>query len=158
MRIRNAMAVAGVTIAMAVTTAVGAQTGAVHIGPRVTYNFDFEKTAIGFQAGFPLGNRIDFAPSVDIFFPDNGSLLGFNADIKVRPLPADAAMLYLGTGLNLTRVAVRSASNTEAGLNLIAGLEGRAGAVHPFAEVRTILADRTSVQLTAGLNFTMRSR
>ena len=159
MRIRSAMAATTmIAISLAGTTAAGAQTGAVHVGPRVTYNFDFEKTAIGFQAGFPLNGRIDFVPSVDVFFPDNGSLLGFNADIKLRPLPADAGMLYIGTGLNLTRAAYRGSSNTEAGLNLVAGLEGRTGAVHPFGEVRTILGDQTSVQITAGLNFTLRSR
>ena len=158
MRIQSAMAVAGMTMVMAGSTVAGAQTGAVHVGPRVAYNFDFEEVAIGFHMGLPIGNRIDFYPSIDIFLPDQGSLLGLNADIKLRPLPADAAMFYVGTGLNLTRVSVRSESNTEAGLNLLAGLEGRTGAIHPFVELRAILADRTSVQLVGGLNITLRGR
>ncbi|MGQ0649076.1 MAG: hypothetical protein ACT4P7_16085 [Gemmatimonadaceae bacterium] len=158
MRIRSVMAVTAAMIVMASATAAQAQTGAVHMGPRVTYNFDFEEAAVGFHLGLPLGSRLDFYPSVEFFFPDRGSLLGFNGDIKLRPLPRDAGMLYIGTGLNLTRASFRDVSNTEAGLNLLAGLEGRTGAIHPFVELRSILADRTSVQLTGGLNITIGTR
>jgi hypothetical protein len=129
--------------------------GRVHIGPHVTYNFDYDKAAIGGQITVPMGTYIEFYPSVDLFFPDRGSLFGANADVKFRPAPRDAGWMYLGAGLNLTHRSVRDVSNTDAGLNLLFGLESRTGAVHPYGEFRAILGDRSTVQLAGGLNFTL---
>ena len=157
MTLRSAVALACVATALAAATGQ-AQARSVHVGPRVTYNFDFEEAAIGFQLGIPLASRLDFYPSVDVFLPDDGSLVGFNADLRFQPAPRDAGPLYLGTGLNLTRRAVRGVSNTDAGLNLLAGLEAPTGAIHPFIEARAILSDRNSVQLTGGLNIRVSSR
>jgi hypothetical protein len=156
MKARTVVALAAVALSFAGATGSQAQTGAVHVGPRVTYNFDFEEAAIGFQLGLPLASRLDFYPSVDIFLPDQGSLAAFNADLRFRP--QDMGPWYLGTGLNLTRASAGGESNTDAGLNLIAGLEAQTGVIHPFVEVRGILSDRNSMQLTGGLNITIGRR
>lgn len=158
MTARTLATLASAIISLGGATAAWAQTGRTHFGPRVTYNFDHEESAVGLQLGLPLANRLDFYPSVDVFLPGRGSLVGFNADVKFRPGSGDLGPLYLGTGLNVTRRSIGSASNTDAGLNVIAGLESRTGVIHPFVEVRGILADRTSVQLTGGLNITMGRR
>lgn len=124
-----------------------------HVGPHVSYNFDAEKAGIGGQLGLPLTSRLDFYPSFDIFFVDQGSLFGLNADFKIHPDPASA--LYLGAGLNLARLSVNGNSDTNAGLNLLGGLEASFGAIHPYAELRLILGDGSAVQLSTGLNFTI---
>jgi hypothetical protein len=135
-----------------------AQSGRSYLGPRVSYNFDFEEVAIGAQVGIPLTSSLDFYPSLDIFLVDNGSLLGINADLKFRPGAVDMTPLYLGGGLNLSRRSFNDRSDTEPGLNLFAGLEGRSGGIRPFAELRAILADRSTVQLSGGVNFSFGTR
>ena len=155
MTLRSWSAALAVAFMLAGAGIVQAQTGRAHVGAHVTYNFDSEKPAIGGQLGLPLARYLDFYPSFDIFFVDNGSLLGFNADLKFRPAPAEAGPLYLGGGLNLSRRSLNDRSNTDAGVNLLAGLETHSGAVHPYVEFRAILADRSTVQLAGGLNFTL---
>jgi hypothetical protein len=108
--------------------------------------------------GIPLTSSLDFYPSLDIFLVDNGSLLGINADLKFRPGAVDMTPLYLGGGLNLSRRSFNDRSDTEPGLNLFAGLEGRSGGIRPFAELRAILADRSTVQLSGGVNFSFGTR
>ena len=149
---------AGFIIASA--SAAGAQaTGRpTSVGPRITYNFDFEEVAIGGHALIPLANNLDFYPSLDIFLPDNGSLLGINLDLRLHPMPRDAAMFYIGGGLNLARAAFRGESNTEAGVNLLGGLEGRTGVIRPFGELRLIIGDGSQVALAGGLNITIGRR
>jgi hypothetical protein len=136
----------------------GAQTGRTYVGPRITYNFDFEEVAIGGQLGLPLTTALDFYPSLDIFLIDEGSLLGINADLKFRPGTVGMSPLYVGGGLNLSRRSINDRSNTEPGLNLFGGLEARSGSVRPFVELRAILADQSMVQLSGGINFAVGGR
>lgn len=135
-----------------------AQTGQTYVGPRITYNFDYEEVAIGAQLGLPLTSALDFYPSLDIFLVDEGSLLGFNGDLKFRPGMTGSSPLYVGGGLNLSRRSINDRSDTEPGLNLFGGLEGRSGSIRPFVEVRATLADRSTVQLSGGLNFAIGTR
>jgi hypothetical protein len=155
MHLRTWSAALAAAISFGTGTMAEAQTGRMHLGPRVTYNFDFEEVAIGGQLAVPLTGMVDFYPSFDVFFVDNGSLFGFNADLKFRPLPVATAPLYLGAGLNLTRGSSGGSSDTNAGVNLFGGLEARTGAVHPFGELRLVIGDGSSVQLSAGINFTI---
>jgi len=46
-------------------------------------------------------------------------------------------------------------SNTDAGLNLIVGLESLKGWIHPFAEGRLTVGDESTFQIAGGLNFTL---
>jgi hypothetical protein len=158
MHARSVVVLATLAASLLAAGEAGAQTGRTHWGPRVTYNFDFEETAIGFHLGLPIASRLDFYPSVDVFLPDEGSLLGLNADIKFQPSPQDAGPLYIGAGINFTRRGRLRVSNTETGLNLFGGLEARTGAIHPFIEMRAIFADQSMVQLSGGLNITMGGR
>lgn len=142
----------------AIGSVTHAQSGQTYVGPRISYNFDFEEVAIGGQLGLPLTSALDFYPSLDIFLVDEGSLLGLNADLKFRPGTDRPSPLYVGGGLNLSRRSFNDRSNTEPGLNLFGGLEGRSGSVRPFVELRAILADRSTVQLSGGINFALGGR
>ena len=146
----------GLPIALLIgwTSAVAAQTRA-HIGPRIGVNFDSDDLLIGAQFTAPLGSRLEFYPSVDIYFPNRGTSLGFNTDLKVLFPTRSAPQFYAGGGLNIAYRSVNSVSNTDLGANLIGGVESRRGQVHPFIEGRVLFHDNSAFQLVGGLNITL---
>jgi len=112
------------------------------------------RRSIGAQFHLPLGRQVEFYPSFDYYFSDPGSLVGFNVDLKLR-YPSRDLELYVGGGLNILRASFGGTSNTDTGGNVFAGLETRVGLAHPYFEVRGLLHDGSSVQLNAGINFTL---
>ena len=78
-----------------------AQTHRMHLGPRLSYQFDAEEVGLGAQFSVPIASQLEFYPSFDIFFTSPNSLWSFNADLKWRVAPTSVSWLYLGTGLNL---------------------------------------------------------
>lgn len=131
-------------------------TGRSHLGPRVSFNFDFDEVAIGAQFSTPIARRLEFYPSFDYYFVDPGSLWTLNADLKYRvSANRSADWLYLGGGLGFSRIDVGPAEDTDVGLNLLAGVEPLRGRVHPFAEGRLTLGDGSTFQISGGLNFTL---
>jgi len=154
-RTRTALAVATALLLGTVGSAE-AQTSRLHIGPHVAYTFDAEELGLGGQFSLPLGQRLEFYPSFDVYFVDPGSFWALNADIKYRASSGGTLdWLYLGTGLNLANRSVNGNSNTDAGLNLIVGLESLKGWIHPFAEGRLTVGDESTFQIAGGLNFTL---
>lgn len=130
-----------------------AQTNRLHIGPRLSYQFDLEKIGLGAQFSVPVASHLEFYPSFDYFFVDDGSFWNLNADLKYRIASASIRWLYVGGGLNIARVS-NGGSDTNAGLNLFAGAESLKGRIHPFAEFRFTAGDGSTGQISAGLNFT----
>ena len=131
--------------------AAQAQTNEMHLGPRLSYQFDAEELGVGAQFSVPIASHLEFYPSFDVFFTNPSSLWSFNADLKWRVAPASADWLYLGTGLNI----MDGGGDSQAGLNLFGGIESIKGRVHPFAEMRFTVNDNSTAQLSAGLNFTL---
>lgn len=139
------------TIAMLLACAAGvtrASAQRAHFGFHGGYNTDMNRGALGAQIQMPIASAIEFYPSFDYYFVDTGNQLGWNADIKFRAAPP----LYFGGGLNV----LTGGGNSDAGVNLIGGLETRYGQAHPYAEMRALLHGSTSLQLLMGLNFTLR--
>ncbi len=132
-----------------------AQTNRLHLGPRVSYQFDLEKVGVGVQLGVPMANHLEFYPSFDYFFVDAGSFWNLNADLKYRIAEASIRWLYIGTGLNISRSGGGGSSSSRAGLNLLAGAESLRGRVHPFGEFRFTVNEGSSAQIAVGLNFTL---
>jgi len=133
-----------------------AQTPRVHLGPRLTYNFDLESFGIGAQIGFPIARRLEFYPSFDGYFVDSGSAWALNADLKYRlSSNRSGEWFYIGGGLNISGFSAGDSDHTDAGANLLAGIEPLRGRVHPFGEARLILGDGSSFQLAGGLNITL---
>lgn len=133
-----------------------AQDGQLHLGPRVSYQFDLKEFGIGAQFGAPIARNLEFYPSLDYFFVNVGSFLSVNADLKYRVATEDINWLYFGGGLNVARRGNNGESNTDAGINGFVGAESRAGRVHPFAEFRFTSNNGSTGQLSVGLNFTLR--
>ncbi|HEX9691981.1 MAG TPA: hypothetical protein VGA22_07775 [Gemmatimonadales bacterium] len=144
-----AVAIPATALAQGTTTTADRE---ARIGSNLSYHFDTRDPGLGAQLDVPVSAQIALYPSGAVYFVDQGSLIGINADLKYRlPVP-----LYVGGGLNVLRRAVNGTERTDAGLNLLGGVEGRYGRVHPFAEGRIILNDGSAFLLAAGLNIGLR--
>jgi hypothetical protein len=152
---RLRVAVLTAILATGTTLAAEAQTSRAHLGPRISYHFDAEEVGLGAQVGLPIGRRLEFYPSFDVFFVDPGSLWALNADIKYRFGGQGMDWLYTGGGLNVTNASFGGNDETDAGLNLLLGVESLRGWVHPFAEGRLTVGDESMFQLSGGINFTL---
>lgn len=136
--------------ATAGTAQAQTQTHKMHLGPRLSYQFDAEEIGLGAQFSLPISSNLEFYPSLDVFFTDP-SLWSFNLDLKWRVAPASVSWLYLGAGLNI----MDGGGDSQAGLNLFGGVQSLKGRIHPFAEMRFTVNDNSTAQLAAGLNFTL---
>lgn len=126
-----------------------------HLGPQLGYNFDYEALVLGGQFSAPIGPRLEVYPSFNYFFVDVGSVWAINLDLKYRLPIENPNWLYVGGGLNVARAEAGGVSDTDAAVNLIAGVETRTGNIHPFGEFRLTVGSGSTVQLVGGLNFTL---
>lgn len=152
MRARALAASAAVATLCSLGTTAQAQGRA---GFRLGMNLDSDDALVGAQLVAPLTPQWSFYPSLDVYLPENGSLIGLNIDIKHVLTTAGGPRIFLGGGLNLLRASNGGASNTDTGADVFFGLEGRRSSVRPFGEVRLLLHDNTSLQLVGGLNFVL---
>jgi hypothetical protein len=147
--VRAALFALGLVAGVAASGA--AQTDRLHIGPRISFDFDAEEVGIGGQVGIPIANRLEFYPSFEYYFVDPATLWAVNADFKYRLFRERLEWLYGGAGFGLEK----RTSDTDPGVNAFLGAETLRGRIHPFAEARARFADRTTFVLAAGLNFTL---
>lgn len=135
-----------------------AQTSRLHVGPRLSYQFDVKEVGLGAQLGVPIARHLEFYPSFDYFFVSPGSLWQLNADLKYRFGGQGLDWLYTGAGLNFAHASAGGGSNTDTGLNLFGGIESLKGWVHPFGELRLTVGDGSTGMIAGGLNFTLGPR
>lgn len=155
MTFRIASLAAALVLASVFVGTAEAQGARMHLGPRLSYQFDLEEIGVGAQFSTPLARHLEFYPSFDYFFVDPGSFWQLNADLKYSVPSRELHWLYLGSGLNISRRGARGAHDTQAGLNLFAGAESRRGRIHPFGEFRVTVGDGSTAQIAAGVNFTL---
>lgn len=157
MKLRPSLLATTLLLSAAGTAAAQTQGGQLHLGPRLSYEFDLERVGVGAQFSAPIARNLEFYPSFDWFLVDGGNAWNLNADLKYRAAPASAAWLYVGGGLNIARRDPDGPPNrTDTGGNLFVGAESRVGRIHPFSEFRLALNNGSSAQLLVGLNFTLR--
>jgi len=152
---KSLKSIALVASALTTLTFVPQVVSAQHIGVRggINLNDDSNTGFVGGHLQVPISGALKFYPSLNVYFPDAGSLLGLNVDLKYD-LPATGAPgFYLGGGLGIMRASYRGAHDNNVGANLLFGLESRTGPVHPFGEARVLVNDNTSFELVGGLNF-----
>jgi hypothetical protein len=156
--------IARITMGIIVTGALGVSAAAAQqapqapegprLGTQMAYQFDVRDPAVGAQLDVPVAPRFALYPSGAIYLVDTGSLWGVNADVKYHL----ASPVYLGGGLNLLRRSVADNGHTDAGVNLLGGVEGRLGRhLYPFAEGRVIINDGSAFLLGAGLSIPLSS-
>ena len=154
MALRVSRLVPALVLVSALAGTAQAQTNRLHLGPRVSYEFDLKKVGLGAQFSVPIASHLEFYPSFDLFLNAN-SAWNLNADLKYRIASEAVNWLYLGAGLNVARRGSSTAHATRAGLNLLAGAESLQGRIHPFAEFRFTANHGSTGQIAAGLNITL---
>lgn len=145
----------GLPVVLLVGIATAAPAQRSHVGPRIGVNFDGDDILLGGHFTIPITGSLEFYPSLDVYFPDNGTLLGFNGDLKYSFPTGEQLQFYAGGGINYLYRSVNDNSDGDFGVNLLGGLEARGSRVHPFVEGRILLHDNSSFQLVGGLNFTI---
>jgi len=126
-----------------------------HIGPHAGYDFDRNVALAGGQISLPLSRYVELYPSVDVYFVDTGTLIGFNGDLKLRLQPGQPLQLYVGGGLDALRAHAGSTSATDTGWDLLGGIETRLGYSHPYIEGKVLQHNGSTFQLMAGINITL---
>lgn len=142
--------------------------GQVNLGAQIGWGND---------ADFAFGGRltalgpwvtppIEFSAAFDYFFPEKPPLAD---DVEYWEVNVNAAYIipvnhpslspYAGAGLNIARGTVEGAggsvSETDLGLNLLAGVKYVTGAIVPFGEVRLEIGGGEQFVLTGGLAFNL---
>lgn len=140
----------------------------VAFGPQVSWATEIEEIAVGarIQAGMPsLLAGLQLIGSADYYFMDcnegaeeldiDCSLLDFNANAAYSIMPLSRLDLYIGGGLNIMRMSVEDFSDTDTGINILAGVKFPGTTIRPFAEGRyTIGGDAENrFTITGGLLF-----
>jgi hypothetical protein len=156
-QLRTASRLSGLTLAIMLIASARISAQRSHVGARIGYDFQSRSALVSTQATVPMTSAVEFYPSLDVYLPDHGSMMGFNGDLKFN-LPTSGPHVYLGGGLGVQTRSDRNVSNTNVGANAILGLESRQGWVHPFVEGRAFLSDVNRASLLAGLNFTIGGR
>lgn len=152
------MAVAGTMMMIALAAGTAGAQASTHVGMRVGYNFSREEVMLSANLTVPMTSRIEFYPSIDIYTPDRGNRIGFNGDVKVMFPMSSGPQFYAGGGLGIVNRNEGDFSNTDLGVNLLMGIESRVGWIHPFAEGKILLHDRSQFQLIGGINLTLGPR
>ena len=134
---------------------VPARAQRAHIGPHAGYDFDRNVGLAGGQMTLPLSRYVELYPSLDVYFVDVGTLIGFNGDLKLRLQPGMPLQLYVGGGVNALRAHAGSTSNTDTGWDLLGGIETRLGYSHPYIEGKVLEHNGSTFQLMAGINITL---
>ena len=124
-------------------------------GLRAGLHGDDSDAFVGFELLTALeGGRWAFNPNVEWVFVDRGDKVTVNGDF-VYTVDRREIDVWLGAGPALHfRDTERRGSETDAGLNLLAGLGfGRAGAVRPYLQGKIVLADEIEGVLAFGIRF-----
>ncbi|MDA7501695.1 outer membrane beta-barrel protein [Chitinophagales bacterium] len=125
------------------------------VGGGLTYSLK-EGVGIGInaRAAFGITETIDIVPSLNFFFPEVGSLMGFNGDVHYNIEAGDALNVYPLAGLNYTRVSANGFSAGEIGFNLGGGASfAVSDNLDGFAEVKYVVGDFDQLAITVGILF-----
>jgi hypothetical protein len=135
--------------------AASARAQNAYAGPRLGVNLDSDDLLVGAQLALSMAPSWTFYPSIEVYLPDAGSLIGINVDFKYLLPARSAPRPYVGGGINVLRASFGGSSDTDTGASFFFGIQGRQRKVRPFGEVRLLLHDNTSIQFTGGLNFAL---
>jgi hypothetical protein len=128
---------------------------AIEFGVRAGYDFDDSGGSAGTQVRIPFGHALALVPSADVYFGSAPTSWQLNADLVARPRALGG--LYAGVGAALVNRTFDpfGSSDTRAGFNLLAGLQGarvQETTARPFVEGRwTHVDDYRPFRLAVGI-------
>lgn len=156
MKARTLIATLGIALATLLVRPPAAS-AQVYGGVQGVWGSDIEAAGLG---GRVLGNiesaNLEAVGSFNLYFPDGDvDFWEANANLFYHfHLPETPHVLpYLGGGLNVSRLTVREADETEAGLNLGGGFRFPLEKVSPYVEGRFVAGGYDQTVLTIGLMF-----
>ena len=138
-----------------VVVCASAQKGEMGVGGQLLYGDDSD-IGIGARFQYNILDQLRFAPSMNLFFPDNSDVTWFelNADIHYLFPVVDKLKLYPLGGLNLTRVSYKDNSDTELGLNIGGGAQyGVFSNLDLIGELKYVTGDADQLVISAGVVF-----
>ena len=151
MRFLIAPALLALTLALGAASASAAPVGFQATGGWYT---DDDNFFLGAGARFGFGT-MTIIPNVEYLFVDNASSYSLNIDGTMSVLPFAVATGYVGAGLGwVTFDPDNGKSNTDTGINLIAGAGLNAIPLKPFAQFKYVIMDGDDpLQFAVGVRF-----
>jgi len=131
-------------------------------GPRFGASIDPDQLVLGGQLSLQeFAPNWSFDPNLELGFGDNLTVIAFNLDAYYHlRLSGSDWRPYLGGGLGVNFISwdesfgTHDRSNTEVGLNLVAGFSIPAGSGdHWFTELRFGINDIPTLKILGGFNF-----
>jgi len=165
MRKENTVRRIGIIIATATTGLLLAGIGPARAqysgwGPRLGVSINPDQIRFGGHMDFRAGSQVRLQPNIEVGVGDNMTLLSMNFDAAYRFRQQwDVWTPYLGGGVGLNVVSddnhgVLDQSSSEAGLNMIGGIEkGLSSGSRFFVESKLGLIDAPDVMFTVGWTF-----
>ncbi|HEX5758556.1 MAG TPA: hypothetical protein VF121_05140 [Thermoanaerobaculia bacterium] len=130
-------------------------------GFRAGFYSDAEAAFIGGELLTDITRRWFFNPNLEYVFVDDGSLWTLNADAHYDFDVETPLAVWAGGGLavifrefddpRLRRL--NEDDDTEIGLNLLAGVGAKRGAMRPYLQGKIVIADETEAVIAVGLRF-----
>ena len=144
-------------VAVAILSALPAVAQAdPRFGVRFGYYTEADAPFLGAEMLFRIiPPEIYFNPNVEAVLVDDGHYVTINADFHYDFLSGRRTFAWLGTGLAVlnTDPGESADSDTDFGLNLLAGVGTRRGRVIPYAQAKVILKSDTEFVIGVGLRF-----
>lgn len=124
-------------------------------GVRAGYYSDTEEAFLGVEALTNVGaSGWYFNPNLEFVFVDPGELFTLNGDFHYDFWSDGDWNAWAGAGPALIfRENRRGDDETDFGVNVIAGLGARRGAVRPYVQGKVLIADETEAVLGVGVRF-----
>jgi len=124
-------------------------------GVRFGYYTEAEDPFLGAEMLFRVVPDIYFNPNVEAVLVDDGHYFTVNGDFHYDFFAGRRTFAWLGAGVAVlnTDPGGSADSDTDFGLNLLAGIGARRGRVIPYAQAKVILKSDTEFAIGVGLRF-----
>jgi len=129
---------------------------ALELGVRAGVVVDDSDPFFGLELLTPVGNTgWSFDPNVEFVDRGDGDRVSANLDFHLGLLRDQDISLWAGAGAAAIRTdAARGRrSRTDAGLNLLVGADWKLSGVTPYAQVKLVIADDSSLVAGVGIRF-----
>jgi hypothetical protein len=135
----------------------------IDFGVRGGFYSDADAGFLGVELLAPVTRQWYFNPNLEYVFVDDGSLWTGNLDFHYDFPTRNPYYLWAGGGAAVVRSTIDppagcrrcdSDSNTDLGLNLLAGVGfGKGQAIRPYVQGKVIISDNTEAVLGVGIRF-----
>jgi hypothetical protein len=127
----------------------------VKLGVRGGYYTDIGEPFLGAEALLPVTSRIYFNPNFEYVFVEDLSYWSLNGDFHYDFPIQRPIYVWAGAGLGLLVADPEGEGNadTDAALNLLAGVGFQAGSVIPYFQAKVILDGDSEFAIAFGLRF-----